>query len=129
MRVRKAIRWLMISAAVVIAVQSVREIITPHHLPHWSTLVVLALVVVIKEGMARWVKRAGVEIESSSLQADAWHHRADALTSLAAFVATLTVTATASVVLLTDAAAQWRAPSPFESVMPAAEASTYCAAA
>jgi len=72
----------LLAAAVVIAVQSMREIITPHHLPHWSTLVVLALVVVIKEGMARWVKRAGVEIESSSLQADAWHHRADALTSL-----------------------------------------------
>jgi cation diffusion facilitator family transporter len=76
----------LLAAAAVIAVQSVREIITPHHLPHWSTLVVLAVVVVSKEWMARWVKRAGAEMDSTALHADAWHHRADALTSVAAFV-------------------------------------------
>ena len=76
----------LLAAAAVIAVQSVREIITPHHLPHWSTLVVLAVVVVIKEAMARWVKRAGTEIDSTALHADAWHHRSDAITSAAAFV-------------------------------------------
>jgi cation diffusion facilitator family transporter len=37
----------LLAAAAVIAVQSVREIITPHHLPHWSTLLVLAVVVVV----------------------------------------------------------------------------------
>ena len=76
--------WL--TAAILIAIQSVREILTPHHLPHWSTLIVLILVVAIKEGMARWVGHAGEKNESTSLQADAWHHRSDALTSLAAFV-------------------------------------------
>lgn len=73
-------------AAAIIAIQSVREILTPHHLPHWSTLIVLVLVVVIKESLARWTIHIGSEADSVSLQADAWHHRADALSSLAAFI-------------------------------------------
>src|SRR5205085_11115775 len=76
----------LLAAGALIAVQSVREILTPHHLPHWSTLVVLVLVVVTKEALARWVGQIGQDVESSSLQADAWHHRSDALTSLAAFI-------------------------------------------
>ena len=69
-----------------IAYQSVREILTPHHLPHWSTLVVLAVVVLIKELLARWMARLGEAADSIALSGDAWHHRADALTSLAAFI-------------------------------------------
>src|SRR5207237_6287369 len=69
-----------------IAVQSVHEIRTPHHLPHWSTLVVLAAVVLTKETLARWVSKRGRQVGSTALESDAWHHRADALTSLAAFV-------------------------------------------
>jgi divalent metal cation (Fe/Co/Zn/Cd) transporter len=40
----------------------------------------------VKELLARWVGGIGEEVESTSLQGDAWHHRSDALTSLAAFV-------------------------------------------
>lgn len=76
----------LLAAAGVIAFQSIREILTPHHLPHWSTLVVLVLVVATKELLARWVGGIGRETASTSLQADAWHHRADALTSVAAFI-------------------------------------------
>ena len=76
----------LLGAAVIIAVQSVREILTPHHLPHWSTLIVLILVVAIKECLARWIGKIGSAFESTSLQADAWHHHSDALTSIAAFV-------------------------------------------
>jgi cation diffusion facilitator family transporter len=76
----------LIFAAIAIAIQSIREILTPHHLPHWSTLLVLVLVIVVKETLARWVGGMGHEAGSTSLQADAWHHRSDALTSLAAFI-------------------------------------------
>lgn len=76
----------LLGAAAAIAFQSIREIWTPHHLPHWSTLVVLVLVVAVKESLARWVGKLGNEVDSSALQADAWHHRSDALTSLAAFL-------------------------------------------
>ena len=76
----------LLAAAGMISVQSIREIRTPHHLPHWSTLLVLVLVVTTKAILARWMAGIGEEAESTSLQADAWHHWADALTSIAAFV-------------------------------------------
>lgn len=76
----------LVSAAVIIAVQSVREIMTPHHLPHWSTLLVLALVVTTKAILARWAGRIGTEHESTALSGDAWHHLSDAITSCAAFI-------------------------------------------
>ncbi|MFM7244310.1 MAG: cation diffusion facilitator family transporter [Planctomycetaceae bacterium] len=76
----------LLAAAGMIAVQSIREILTPHHLPHWSTLLVLVLVVVTKMMLARWMGDIGAEAKSTSVQADAWHHWADALTSIAAFV-------------------------------------------
>lgn len=76
---------IVLAAAVGLAVQSVREILTPHHAPAPFTLVVLIAVVVCKELLFRKVVQAGSEIGSTAVQADAWHHRADAITSLAAF--------------------------------------------
>src|SRR5947207_904193 len=73
-------------ASVALAVQSVREIFTPHHGPAPFTLVVLVIVIAVKEFLYRAVIRFGKNIESTAIQTDAWHHRADALTSVAAFV-------------------------------------------
>jgi len=73
-------------AALIIAIQAIREILTPHHLPHWSTLLILVLVVGVKETLARWTSREGEKADSVALQADAWHHRADAISSIAAFI-------------------------------------------
>src|SRR3954452_8742287 len=77
---------LVLAAAVGLALQSVREIRTPHHAPAAFTLVVLIAVVVVKESLFRRVSRLGREVESSAVQADAWHHRADVFTSVAAFI-------------------------------------------
>jgi len=76
----------LIGAAILISIQSVREILTPHQTPKWYTLLVLALVVIIKETIYRFMMRIGDSLESSALKGDAWHHRSDALTSLAAFL-------------------------------------------
>jgi cation diffusion facilitator family transporter len=76
----------LLAAAVGLAVQSVREILTPHHTPAPFTLLVLVLVVATKELLYRRLARIGRDIASSSLEVDAWHHRSDALTSIAAFV-------------------------------------------
>jgi cation diffusion facilitator family transporter len=59
---------------------------TPHHAPAPFTLVVLVVVVVIKEVLFRRVSRSARELGSQAVAADAWHHRADAITSAAAFV-------------------------------------------
>lgn len=76
----------LFGAAIMIAVQSVREIITPHHAPEPYTLIVLLLVVVTKELLYRYVFRVGEEVKSTAVKTDAWHHRSDAITSMAAFV-------------------------------------------
>jgi len=76
----------LLAAATVIAVQSVREILTPHHAPKWFTLPVLLLVILVKEILARFVFRVSQSLESASLRVDAWHHRSDALTSAAVLI-------------------------------------------
>src|SRR5438477_12391117 len=67
-------------AALGLAIQSVREIFLPHHAPAPYTLIVLIVVVAVKEFLYRSVNRFGKNLESSAVQTDAWHHRADALT-------------------------------------------------
>lgn len=77
---------LLLIASIGIAVASVHEIRTPHHAPAPWTLGVLASVIVIKELMARRVRRVATTAGSSALAADAQHHRSDAITSAAAFL-------------------------------------------
>jgi cation diffusion facilitator family transporter len=76
----------VIAAAVGLAIQSVREIFLPHHAPAPWTLAVLVVAVVVKETLFRYVIRFGRKVESTAVRTDAWHHRMDALTSIAAFI-------------------------------------------
>ena len=73
-------------AAAGLAIQSVREILIPHHGPAAFTLVILIVVVVVKEVLFRYVNRIGRDANSTAVQTDAWHHRSDALVSGAAFI-------------------------------------------
>ncbi|MGV3557076.1 cation diffusion facilitator family transporter [Larkinella arboricola] len=76
----------LLAAAILIAIQSIENIQTPHKTPAPFTLIVLAVVVIVKEILFRRVAQVGAEVESSAVKADAWHHRSDAITSLTAFV-------------------------------------------
>ncbi len=76
----------LIAAAFGIAIQSVREIITPHHAPAPFTLAVLVIVVITKETLFRSVFKVGKSVNSTAVKSDAWHHRSDAITSAAAFI-------------------------------------------
>jgi cation diffusion facilitator family transporter len=76
----------LVVVAAVLAVQSIHEIRTPHQAPAAFTLIVLVVVVAVKELLFRWLVRTGKEIESRAMESDAWHHRSDALTSIAAFI-------------------------------------------
>ena len=64
---------------------AMKEIVTPHHGPHWGTLPLLAAIIAVKLVFSRRLVRAGQEAGSTSLGIEAWHHYADALTSAAAF--------------------------------------------
>jgi cation diffusion facilitator family transporter len=76
----------VLAAAIGLAIESVREILTPHHGPAPFTLAILVAVIVIKEFLFRYVNRIGQDLESTAVRTDAWHHRSDALTSGAAFI-------------------------------------------
>jgi cation diffusion facilitator family transporter len=75
---------ILLAAAVGVAAVAIREIRTPHSVPATFTLFVALGVVVVKETLYRYVVRVGDQVGSAALYADAWHHRADALTSGAA---------------------------------------------
>jgi cation diffusion facilitator family transporter len=81
-----AVGAIMIGSATMIASQSIENINTPHELPKPFTLYVLAGIILFKEASFQYVIRKSKESGSNSLKADAWHHRSDAITSLAAFV-------------------------------------------
>jgi cation diffusion facilitator family transporter len=76
----------LMTAALAIMYEGIREIIAPHGTPAPYTLVVLAGVLVIKELLFRYVASVGDSIGSIAVKSDAWHHRSDALTSAFAFV-------------------------------------------
>lgn len=76
----------LIVAALWIAFHSILFITTPHDMPDKFTLYVLVIVIIIKETMFRYVLNVGKKINSQAVKADAYHHRSDAITSVAAFI-------------------------------------------
>lgn len=76
----------LITSATIIGYESIINIRTPHNLPKSWTLIVLGVIIIWKEFSFRKVMKRANETNSSSLKADAWHHRSDAITSIAAFV-------------------------------------------
>lgn len=76
----------LITSATIIAYESILNIGTPHELPKSWTLFVLGGIIIWKEYSFRLVMKRSKETNSSSLKADAWHHRSDAITSIAAFI-------------------------------------------
>ncbi|NVN96761.1 cation transporter [Candidatus Nomurabacteria bacterium] len=77
--------FLVISSGI-IARQAIINIHTPHELPRAYTLIILGGIILWKEISYRLVIKKSKETKSSSLKADAWHHRSDAITSVAAFI-------------------------------------------
>jgi cation diffusion facilitator family transporter len=75
---------MMMLAAIGIVAKSVEQLSHPRARPQAFTLLVLIGVIVIKEGLFRFVSREANAMHSSVVEADAWHHRSDAITSLAA---------------------------------------------
>jgi len=76
----------LVMAGIGIAVKSVLEIMQPHHAPAFFTLIILVGVILVKETLFRFLFSVGESVDSLSLKTEAWHHRSDALTSVAAFI-------------------------------------------
>lgn len=76
----------LIISATIIAYESIINILTPHKTPKPWTLLVLGAIILWKEMSYRIVLKKSIQTNSSSLKADAWHHRSDAITSVMAFI-------------------------------------------
>ena len=76
----------LVTSATIIAYKSIQNIQTPHKIPEAWTLLVLGAIILWKEVSYRVVIKKSKETHSTSLKADAWHHRSDAITSVMAFI-------------------------------------------
>lgn len=79
---------LLIIVAIGIFVEGLRDIIAVANgkmlpKPHPIALIILLISIVAKEWLYRATKKIGVRINSQAVIANAWHHRSDALSSLA----------------------------------------------
>lgn len=81
-----AVAVALLGAAIGISIQSIHEIMNPHLAPAPFTLIILVFVIVAKEIMFQVFNRIGKRIGSKALETDAWHHRSDSLTSIAAMI-------------------------------------------
>ena len=76
----------LVTSATIIAYESIQHIQTSHKTPKSWTLIVLGCIILWKEISFQIVIRKSKETNSTSLKADAWHHRSDAITSIMAFI-------------------------------------------
>lgn len=76
----------LLAAAAGIAISSIQAMRVPSPPPAGYTLIVLVGVIAVKESVYRFLNRVSTELHSTALKVDAWHHRSDAITSVAAFV-------------------------------------------
>lgn len=77
---------ILVTSATIIAYESILNIQTPHKTPKSWTLFVLGAIILWKEISFQIVLKKSKITHSSSLKADAWHHRSDAITSVMAFI-------------------------------------------
>ncbi len=76
----------LLVTAIGIAASSVQAMLIPHQPPASYTLLVLVGVIGLKELLYRFLSKVSGELHSTALKVDAWHHRSDAITSVAAFL-------------------------------------------
>ncbi|NLR89985.1 cation diffusion facilitator family transporter [Flammeovirga agarivorans] len=78
---------LLVFSGCFIGYNSIENIVSPEVMvPEKWTLFVIGPIILWKELSFQWVMRKAKKTQSTSLKADAWHHRADAVTSLTAFI-------------------------------------------
>jgi cation diffusion facilitator family transporter len=81
-----AVVGFLVVSATIIFIESIHNIQKPHSIPKPFTLIILGAIILFKEASYRFVIQKSKETNSTSLKADAWHHRSDAVTSLMAFI-------------------------------------------
>ncbi|HHO58653.1 MAG TPA: cation transporter, partial [Thiotrichales bacterium] len=83
-----ALGFLLIGVAVGIGFDAISRlnVESPPLLPHLYTLVIAAISIISKEVLYHATKRVALRIRSQMLEANAWHHRSDAISSIIVFI-------------------------------------------
>ena len=76
------IGMVLIATAIGIGYKSISTINDPTQQPGTVALFAAVLSIILKEFLYRWTIRVGKKIKSSSVIANAWHHRSDAFSSI-----------------------------------------------
>lgn len=76
----------LVASSVLIFYLNITQLNKPREMPESYTLYILGGAVLLKEFFYRLMLHQSKKTKSSLLEADAWHHRSDAITSLTAFV-------------------------------------------
>lgn len=85
--VAQAVSLFLVFLGGMIFYNSIRGLSRPDYaVPKSYVLVVAAFSIAVKEGLFQYKNRLGRKLNSSSLQADAWHHRSDAFSSIAVLI-------------------------------------------
>lgn len=85
--VAQAVSLFLVFIGGMIFYNSIRGLSRPDYaVPKGYVLVVAAFSIAVKEGLFQYKNRLGRKLNSSSLQADAWHHRSDAFSSIAVLI-------------------------------------------
>jgi len=77
---------ILITSATIIGYQAIINIQSPQKIPESWTLIVLFVIIIWKELAYQIMRRRSEELKSTSIKADAWHQRSDAITSIAALI-------------------------------------------
>ncbi|QDQ43163.1 cation diffusion facilitator family transporter [Methylacidiphilum kamchatkense] len=80
---------LLMLCTLFVSIEAIKNLWVPTPLPSLYTLPAIGMIVIIKEIFYRIFKKLGENTGSLVLCADSWHHRSDALSSLAAFLGIL----------------------------------------
>ena len=83
-----ALGFLLIAVAIGIGIDAINRLNqeTPPLLPHLYTLIIAAISVLSKEILYHATRRVALLIRSPMLEANAWHHRSDAISSVIVFI-------------------------------------------
>ncbi|MFK5958326.1 MAG: cation diffusion facilitator family transporter [Lutibacter sp.] len=76
----------LITSGTIIVYEGIIHLGKPRELPKAWALIVLGIIIIWKEISYQYVIKKSKETQSTSLKADAWHHRSDAITSVTAFI-------------------------------------------
>ncbi len=81
-----AVVGFLIVSATFILNEGIRNLFQKQEMPESFTFYVLIAIVLIKELSFQYVYKKGKQTNSSTLMADAWHHRSDAISSVIALI-------------------------------------------